>query len=607
MLNNHRMANLEYNLPSNAYTNFDAVSLKAFMIEQLNNSGRFTDQNYEGSNIASLLDILAYYTHVLMFYLNQTSSEASFSQASIYENMNRIVKLIGYKPTGKQTSLTPINCTASSNLTVGNYNIPKYSYFLIDNIQYTFTSNQSFEKTTELDEVIKSINENSILYQGTVGEYPTYIAEGIENESFPVVVDNLVDKNSKKFISHGTISVYVKESDNNTWFEYEEVDSLFLSNSTSRVYDIRLNENGHYEIKFGNGIFGKKLKQGDEVSVFYILSDGQKGQISKNAINGNKLFIYRSSRFSQIYSSINSANTQFDITEANKAYLSFTNPSNSTIIQDAENVDEIRSNSPVFLSTQLRLVTESDYEKYLKKSIPNILNDVKVVNNEKFINEYINYFYEICVDPNKVNRVILNQVNFADSCDFNNINVFCVPSITLFEEGYPDFLSNSYKNLIKNITNDKKIISNEVVPRDPIYMAVDLGFTNNKVTKSVYKDTMLVAIREKNDKTNKENLKNKILASIIDYFDPVNIKLGQTIDISEITSTILSIPGIKSIRTENISEGIYFNGVSFVAWNPLFENVDATLINQTASLPYFKYPYLFRPKSSINRIIIIDE
>lgn len=601
------MSNIpEYNLPQDAYVNFDAVSLKSFMIKQLNESGKFTDQNYEGSNISSLLDILAYYTHVLLFYLNQTSSETMFSQASIYENMNKIVKLIGYKPTGKQTSLTPINCIASSSLSPGNYSIRKYSYFLIDNIQYTFNSDQFFEKVSSDSESIESINQNAILYQGTVGEYPIYTAEGLEYESFPIVVDNLVDDRDTRFISQGSISVYVKEANSSTWNEYTEVDSNFLATSTDRVYELRLNENGNFEVKFGNGIFAKKLEAGDEVAVFYILSDGQRGIISKNAINGNKLFIYNSARFSEIYSDINSDTTSTPISESNRAYLSFTNPSNSTIIQEAETVDQIRQNAPVFLSTQIRLVTESDYEKFLKKSIPNILNDVKVVDNNTFINEYIQYYYNICVDPNKVNRVILNQVNFADSCDFNNINIFCVPTLTLSEEMYPDYLSNSFKNLIKTLTDDKKIITTEVVPRDPIYMALDLGFTNGLVTKEVYKDTKLIVYREKNDKTNKETIKSKVIDSLMTYFDPKSIKLGQTINMSTITSSILSIPGIRNIKTFNSSENIYFDGVSFIMWNPMFEGVDESLINQTITLPYFKYPYIYRPDSLINRIEVVD-
>ena len=39
-----------------------------------------------------------------MFYLNKTSTESLFSDAHIYENMNRIVKLIDYKPVGNQSA-----------------------------------------------------------------------------------------------------------------------------------------------------------------------------------------------------------------------------------------------------------------------------------------------------------------------------------------------------------------------------------------------------------------------------------------------------------------------------------------------------------------------
>lgn len=599
--------NIEYNLPQNAYTNFDATSLKSFMIQQLNAEGKFTDQNYEGSNLSSLINILGYYTHVLMFYLNQTSSESMFSQASIYENMNKIVKLIGYKPTGKQTSLSPLNCVASSTLPIGNYLLRKYSYFLIDNIQYTLTNDQSFEKITSFQESIESINTNTILYQGTVGEYPSYDVEGLEYETIPIVVDNLVDTKDTRFISHGSISVYVKESDNSLWHEYEEVDSLFLSSSTSRVFDLRLNENGHYEVKFGNGVFGRLLKVGDQVSIFYILSDGGKGQISKNAINGNKLFIYNSQKFNQIYTDLNSDSVSNSINETNNSLLTFNNPSNSTVIQNAETVDEIRENSPTFLSSQLRLVTENDYEKFLLKSIPNILNSVKVVNNQQYISEYIDYFYKIGIDPNKVNRVILNQVNFADSCDFNNINIFCVPTFNLVvDEQYPDFLSNSFKTLIRNITSDKKIISNEIIPRDPVYTAFDIGYTINTPSKNVCSDTKLIITREKNDKTNKETIKKRVSLVIIEYFNPLNMRLGQTINISDLASSILSLNGVRNIKTYNKSENTYFNGLSFITWNPVFEGIDENQINQTTSLPFFKFPYFYRPNSIINQIEVVD-
>lgn len=600
--------NLEYNLPQNAYVNFDAVSLRDFIIQRLNTNAVFTDQNYEGSNLAAFNDIIAYSYHVLLFYLNQTASESLFTQASLYENMNRIVKLIGYKPTGKQTSLVPMACVASPALSPGSYLLRKYSYFLIDNIQYTLLNDFSFEKVSSASETIDSIGQNMILSQGTVGEYPLYNAESVDFESFPIVVDNLVDGSDTRFISHGSISVYVKEADNDIWFEYSEVDSLYLTSGTSKTYELRLNENGNYEVKFGNDTFGRKLQLGDQVAIYYILSNGDRGIISKNTINGNKIFNFASRQFDEIYDQTSTASNSELITLASSGALNFTNTSNSTTIQSAETVEEIKNNAPFLIAAQLRLVTENDYEVFLKKTIPNIINSVKVVNNESYINEYINYFYRICIDPNKVNRVILNQVNFADSCDFNNINVFCVPKFTLSTDAsYPDFISESFKNLIIDLTKEKKMISNEVVPRDPVYIAFDLGFDNGDASKEAYNDTKFVVVRETKNKINKETLKKRVRDLIVDFFDAGNNGLGQKLDITSLTTSILSLEGIKSIRTVNTKTNAGYNGISFVSWNPLYENVDEDFVNQTTTLPFFKFPYFYRPNALINKIEVTDE
>lgn len=600
--------NLEYNLPQDAYVNFDALSLKTFMINRLNEGGVFTDQNYEGSNISAILDILAFYTHVLMFYLNQTSSESMFSQATIYENMNRIVKTIGYKPTGAQTAMVPVECTALDTLPIGNYTIKRYSYFVLDSIQYTFLSDYTFDKITPVEEKITELNDVMIAHQGTVGEYPIYIASGLEFETIPIVVDNIVDSRDTRFIAHGTIAVYVKEKDSDRWFQYTEVDNLFLTGQVDRVVDIRLNENGHYELKFGNGIFGKKLKPGDEVSVFYILSDGDRGIISVGSIADNKLFTYNSRQFNEIYEDLNIPISN-EINLQYSASLKFTNPRNSTLVADPETVDEIRNNIPNFVSSQLRLVNELDYENFLKKNISSAITDIKVVNNDKFMNGYIKYFYNICVDPNKVNRVILNQVNFSDSCDFNNINVFVVPSFRLIDDDtYPEFLSNSFKNLIISITKNKKMMTNEVVPRDPVYVAYDIGYDlTDTPTKSIRDDSKLVIVADRNNRVNRDILKRKVVECITTYFDPSNMKLGASINLSDITSDILSLAGVSGIKTVNTKSGAYHNGISFISWNPLFVGSDDRLVSQNTILEFFKFPYLNSKNSLINKIEIVDE
>lgn len=600
---------IDTNLAQDAYIAFDALTLKDFIIDKLNKNEKFTDQIYEGSNLSSIIDIIAYSYHVLMFYLNSTASESTFTQATIYENINKIVNLVGYKPTGKHTSVCSLSAIADSSLPINSYFIRKYSYFLVNDIQYTFLKNVNFSKTTTDVESLQTINDSAILYQGTVQQYPVYIASGSEFETLPVVVDNIVDVDTEKFISEGSISVYVKEKLTGKYYEYNEVGTLYQAKSFDRIYDLRLNENGNYEIKFGNGIFGRRLNEGDEVVVYYILSDGSSGVISKNSINGNKLFTYSTGLFETIYT-----DTIFDIdseliTSALASLITFTNPNNSTDIGQAETVEEMKKNTPMFVSSNLRLITSQDYTSFLNKNLNNLTQSIYVASNDEYINEYIKYFYGISVDPNKVNRILLNQVNFADSCDFNNVNVFCVPSFKNNEDNTtPPYLSTAFKNVIVDLTKEYKALGAEVIPRDPIYVAFKLGVTNSaNLTPSIADACKLVIVRQSNNKIQKDVIKNKVVETIRDFFSPRKNKLGQTIFLSNLTSRLLEIVGVKSIYTNNSVENINYNGISFLAWNAIYPKDDIIQINQDTALPFYKFPYLFYPNTISNFIEVIDE
>ena len=108
------MANeLTYNFPlkQDAYAAFDAISLRNLIISRLNEQGVYTDQNYLGSNIASIIDIISYSFNTLMFYLNKTSTESMFTEAQLYENISRIVNVFDYKPIGYQTSTLAFSCS----------------------------------------------------------------------------------------------------------------------------------------------------------------------------------------------------------------------------------------------------------------------------------------------------------------------------------------------------------------------------------------------------------------------------------------------------------------------------------------------------------------
>lgn len=598
----------DYSLPQDAYVAFDALSLKDYIISRLNKNEFFTDQVYEGSNLSSIIDIIAYSYHVLLFYLNDTASESTFSQATLYENMNKIVNLIGYKPTGRQTSICSINAVGNAGLAIDNYYIRKYSYFLVDDIQYSFVNNYNFSKTTNAIESLDALNDNVVLYQGTVQQYPVYVATGDEYETLPIVVTNIVAQETEKFISSGTISVYVKEKLSNTYKEYKEVDNLYLSDSGSRVYDLRINENGNYEVKFGNGIFGRQLDEGDEVVIYYILSDNVNGIISANAINGNKLFTYSTSLFETIYGDTGSADGTL-VTNTISSNITFNNPTDSTFISNSESVDEIRAGVPKFVSSNQRLVTAADFTAFFEKELSNIAQSVYVASNKEFIDTYIKYFYDISVDPTKVNRVLINQANFADSCDFNNVNVFCVPKYSIIgPDDTLNYVPTSFKNLIVDIAENRKMLGMEVVPRDPIYVTFKLGVTNQQIiTPTIADNCKLVIVRESTNKVQKETLKNRVIDIIKNFFALSNNNLGGTIKISELISQIVSVTGIRTVRTVNTAENITFQGISFIAWNPVYETDDIEVINQDTTLPFFKFPYLNTPETISNFIEVVDE
>ena len=68
-------------------------------------------------------------------------------------------------------------------------------------------------------------------------------------------------------IDHFNVNVYIKPV-GGTWKIWEETPSLYLEDADAEKYEIRLNENKNYEIKFGNDINGKKLEESSEVAIY---------------------------------------------------------------------------------------------------------------------------------------------------------------------------------------------------------------------------------------------------------------------------------------------------------------------------------------------------
>jgi hypothetical protein len=608
----NEISKTDFPLQQNAYAAFDAQTLKSLMLDQLNRGGVFTDQIFEGSNFNSFLDVIAYSYHVLLFYLNKTSSESLFTQAQLYENMNRIVKLIDYKPIGYQTSVLSFQANASESLPIGTYTIPRYSYFIVNGIHYGFKEDVTFTKTETTGVSLEQLAKNNLLYQGRFVEYPIYTAIGEPYELVRVV---LVDQDGNApFVDHFTMSVYVKDKVSQKWSLWTQVPNLFLNENQDKVYELRFNENGRYEIKFGNDVTGKKLNSGDEVLIYYLNSDGTPGEIGVGALNGNSLFPYSSLNYANVTNDTKNENINY-MTTTQLGFISFTNTDPSTIFGEPETVNNMRDNAPNTFKRQYRLITALDFKSYISNTFKNIIHDVQVVNNKDYLNGHMRYLYNIGLKyPSLESRVLYNQVTFADTCNFNNVYCYMVPKLQKSNsiKVNNNFVTDSQKQYIESFVDPIKLTSSEVIYSDPVYMAFNLGISLpvEILDKEIYKQTKLVIVKRMDSRTNDDEIKSVVAKIFQNYFDPNNIKLQQTVDLTKLNNSISEVTGIKNFYTRRVADDgrvLQADGISILYWNSVYDKEDINVSTQNINMDYFQFPYLYDRDNFLERIEVVVE
>jgi hypothetical protein len=589
----------QFPLPKNAYASFDAASIKQQIKDRLNQTGVFTDQQYEGSNLSALTDVIALVFNGLLFYLNRTSTESMYTEASLYENMNRIVKAMDYKPVGIQSCTTSFRASAD-DIDAGLYTIPRYSFVKINEIPYSVNEDITFTKVDDNAEELSDFSNQKLLYQGAYEEYPLVTAKGEANELVYISLENTI-------VDHFNIDVYVKESDG-IWYLWKSTPSLFLEGSLDRKYEYRFNENKRYELRFGNDVNGKQLTQGDQVAIYFLKSSGKKGEIGSRALNGVSLNVYDTLRYKEILADV-SPNVRF-ITNTQSRQITFDNYSPSTAFSPEESVADIRKNAPGVFRSQYRLVTPNDYASYVKTNFAHVVHDVQVVNNVDYLRHYYRYFYDLGLTAPQVGVPVLhNQVQFSDACNFNNVYLIIVPKHFSSVRSTNGSLTPAQKELIQSSIDSIKTLTSEVVLLDPIYTAVSiaLGKSRNTGTHEDIDLSQLCVVKSHRARRDKESIQEDVKNVFVRNFDKGGIKLGGQIDLTKITAEILSIDGVKTFYTQRTDEPtIKYEGLGLLVWNPIYKN-DSTLTFKNFPLPFYKYPY-FRDLDQVStKIKVIDD
>ena len=349
-------------MPATKFTNLDYDQIKTSIKDYLRANSNFTDFDFDGSNFSVLIDTLAYNTYITAFNSNMVVNESFLDSAILRENVVSLAGNIGYTPRSKtaadaQVSFTVSNLPVSlSTLTLkpglvctASINSEIYNFSITESISTTVT-NQVAE--------FKNIN----VYQGTFLE-KKFIHDGSLDQRF---ILNNSDIDSSKIV------VYVSK-DETLGIRYTLTENIIDVDSTSRIYILREIQDEKYELRFGDGIFGKKLGDGvnfdgNNITVHYMITDGIEGNDAGGKIGSTGIFTFSGS-FAQGVGS-------------NLTVGSVTTNQSSQNGSDIESIDSIKYYSPLAYSAQNRAVTARDYESIIKKIYPNT-ESVSVIGGEE--------------------------------------------------------------------------------------------------------------------------------------------------------------------------------------------------------------------------------
>ena len=345
-------------MPFTKFTNLDFDQIKTQLKDYLRANSTFTDFDFEGSNFSVLLNTLAYNTYINSFNANMVVNESFLDSATLRENVVSLARGIGYVPRSRtcaRASITlDVECSASlATLTleargpvcVGATDDSSYIFSIPEPITTAVVNGKA---------TFGSATDPILIYQGALLK-KKFTVDGSLDQRF--LLDN-------PFIDIQTIVVKVKGTgESGTGREYAAVDNIVGVDGDSEIYLIQEVQDEKYELLFGDGIFGKKLENGTEITVTYIVTDGQLG-------NG-------ASNFSFAGTFINSLNNPVTIQSAN-----LTTITKSTSGTDIEPIESVKYFAPRLYAAQFRAVTARDYEAIIQNIYPNT-ESISVVGGEE--------------------------------------------------------------------------------------------------------------------------------------------------------------------------------------------------------------------------------
>jgi hypothetical protein len=347
------------------FTSLDFDQIKKTLRDYLKSNSNFTDYDFEGSNLSSILNVLAYNTYITSYNANMISNEIFIDSATLRENIVSLARNIGYVPRSRKAATanisffvdttnvfpTPATITLQKGIVVGTsaqFGNSSYVFSILDDLTVPVINNTA-----------NFINVP--VYEGNVIKQTYTYTSRNQNQRY--ILDNAG-------VDTDLISVIVKNSQDSTIsVKYSLQDSLFEIKNDSKVYFIQEIEDERYELLFGDDIFGKKLEEGNYIEVSYITSHGDSANgIDRFSFSG-RLVYTRDGQEYLVTSGISLITTEISSSGGEKI----------------EGVESIKKYAPRIYSSQNRAVTVNDYETLIPAKIYPETESISVFGGEDVI------------------------------------------------------------------------------------------------------------------------------------------------------------------------------------------------------------------------------
>jgi hypothetical protein len=331
------------------FTDLDFDQIKTSLTDYLRENSDFTDYDFEGSNLSNIIDVLAYNTYINSYNANMISNEVFIDSATLRENVVALARNIGYTP----RSRTAAKAIISFFVNTTGFTTKPVTLTLRKGIVTTSASrfgSESYSFSIPSDITVPVVDgiatfRDVVIYEGTF--LTSNFTVSAENPAPPSRY-TLENEN----IDTSTLEVTVRDTQSSTSSKkFVFSDTLIEVTDTSRVFFIQEVEDQRYELIFGDGVFGEKLKALNYIDVSYITTSGSTGNgISSFNFNGRI-----------VDNNNNLVSTGISI---------LSTVSESIGGKEIESVDSVKRFAPKIYSTFNRAVTSGDYEALIPKIYP---------------------------------------------------------------------------------------------------------------------------------------------------------------------------------------------------------------------------------------------